>query len=94
VAGPAPTLDGDGDSIRAVAGGRGPPRWSASIGSTSLDGVQVVEFATFFAAPYGHRLLSDLGADVIKVEAWPAIRCARWPRSSREETGATTSPST
>ena len=37
--------------------------------ASPLDGVRVVEFATFFAAPYGHRLLSDLGAEVTKVEA-------------------------
>jgi crotonobetainyl-CoA:carnitine CoA-transferase CaiB-like acyl-CoA transferase len=70
LAGPAPTLDEDGDAIRA--GGW----WSPGLAPVGrvhrlehpLDGVHVVEFATFFAAPYGHRLLSDLGADVIKVE--------------------------
>jgi len=33
-----------------------------------LDGVRVVELATFFASPYANRFLRDLGADVIKVE--------------------------
>jgi crotonobetainyl-CoA:carnitine CoA-transferase CaiB-like acyl-CoA transferase len=70
VAGAAPTLDEDGDAIRA----RG--WWSPGLAPIAgvdplahpLEGVRVAEFATFFAAPYGHRLLSDLGADVVKVE--------------------------
>ncbi len=33
-----------------------------------LEGVKVVDFSSFFAVGYGGRLLSDLGADVIKVE--------------------------
>ncbi|BAV63662.1 CaiB/BaiF CoA transferase family protein [Sphingobium cloacae] len=33
-----------------------------------LEGVRVVDFSSFFAVGYGGRLLSDLGADVIKVE--------------------------
>lgn len=34
-----------------------------------LEGVKVVELATFIAAPCAARYLADLGADVIKVEA-------------------------
>ena len=34
-----------------------------------LDGVKVVELATFIAAPSTARFLADLGADVIKIEA-------------------------
>ena len=34
-----------------------------------LEGVKVVELATFIAAPCTARFLADLGADVIKVEA-------------------------
>ncbi len=70
IAGPAPALDEDGADIRA----RGwwshglPPVTGVEPLAHPLDGVRVAEFATFFAAPYGHRLLSDLGADVIKVE--------------------------
>ncbi len=70
ISGPAPRLDKDGPAVRdagwasaglpTVTGGAPLP--------TPLDGIRVVEFATFFAAPYGHRLLSDLGADVVKVE--------------------------
>jgi crotonobetainyl-CoA:carnitine CoA-transferase CaiB-like acyl-CoA transferase len=33
-----------------------------------LDGLRVIDFSAFFATAYGARLLSDLGADVIKVE--------------------------
>ena len=34
-----------------------------------LEGVKVLELATFIAAPCCARLLADLGAEVIKVEA-------------------------
>ena len=34
-----------------------------------LEGMTVVELSTFVAAPVGARLLADLGATVIKVEA-------------------------
>jgi crotonobetainyl-CoA:carnitine CoA-transferase CaiB-like acyl-CoA transferase len=33
-----------------------------------LDGIRILDFSAFFATGYGARLLSDLGADVIKVE--------------------------
>ena len=35
----------------------------------ALDGVKVVELATFIAAPACARFLADQGADVIKVES-------------------------
>ena len=37
-------------------------------GALPLDGVTVLEFGTYYAAPYGATLLTDLGARVIKVE--------------------------
>jgi crotonobetainyl-CoA:carnitine CoA-transferase CaiB-like acyl-CoA transferase len=37
------------------------PRWP-------LEGLRVIDFSGFFATAFGARLLSDLGADVIKVE--------------------------
>ncbi len=33
-----------------------------------LAGIKVVDFASFFATAYGSKILSDLGADVIKIE--------------------------
>ena len=33
-----------------------------------LEGITVVDFASFFATAYGSKILSDLGADVIKIE--------------------------
>src|SRR5690606_7594929 len=44
--------------------GRPPDRPS----SRPLKGVRIVELATWFASPSGNRLLSDLGADAIKIE--------------------------
>jgi crotonobetainyl-CoA:carnitine CoA-transferase CaiB-like acyl-CoA transferase len=44
-----------------------------------LEGIKVVDVSSFFAVGYGGRLLSDLGADVIKVETPAATRCARCP---------------
>ena len=70
IGGPAPTLDADGPAFGSVAGasaGLEPARHRRSL-ATPLDGIRIVEFSTFFAAPYGDRLLSGLGAEVIKVE--------------------------
>ena len=37
--------------------------------SRALDGVTVLEFANYVSGPYAGMLLSDLGAEVIKVES-------------------------
>ncbi|MEU4837756.1 CaiB/BaiF CoA transferase family protein [Nocardia testacea] len=48
------------------------PRWapapSAARVSAPLEGVRILDFSSYFATGFGARLLSDLGADVIKVE--------------------------
>ena len=35
----------------------------------ALEGIRVVELATYVAAPSGGRVLADWGAEVIKVES-------------------------
>lgn len=47
-----------------------------------LEGVKVLELATFIAAPCCARFLADLGAEVIKVEAPAGDPCAT-PLSTR-----------
>jgi crotonobetainyl-CoA:carnitine CoA-transferase CaiB-like acyl-CoA transferase len=65
----SPSLDADGDELRAApwlkkpssaATGRGP--------RPALDDLVVLELGTFFAAPFGCTVLRELGARVIKVE--------------------------
>jgi len=63
----APRLDADRDVL---------DRWEPYVGpepapsapSLPLEGVTILELGTFFAAPYGATLMSDLGARVIKIE--------------------------
>ena len=64
-------LDADGTTPAPSTGGEAvglePAPGDAPL-ATHSTACAIVEFATFFAAPYGDRLLSDLGAEVIKVE--------------------------
>jgi crotonobetainyl-CoA:carnitine CoA-transferase CaiB-like acyl-CoA transferase len=68
---PAPVL---GQHTAAVAAGQGPVSAVTDSMLTGqplagpLAGLRVIDFSAFFATAYGARLLSDLGADVIKVE--------------------------
>ncbi len=71
---PAPVL---GQHTAAVAAGETPASAIADAALTDeplagmqgpLAGLRVIDFSAFFATAYGARLLSDLGADVIKVE--------------------------
>ena len=66
----APALDEHGDAVRS--GARESPVVDGTEGAAPtappLDGLTVLELGTYFAAPYGATLLTDLGARVIKIE--------------------------
>jgi crotonobetainyl-CoA:carnitine CoA-transferase CaiB-like acyl-CoA transferase len=66
----APALDEHGDELRAEAAAAAPAHATVPDAGDAppLTGVTVVELGTYFAAPYGATLLTDLGARVIKVE--------------------------
>ncbi len=70
IAAPAPVLGADTNAIRSA--GWESPGLPVVTGQAPLPspmaGVRIAEFATFFAAPYSNRLLSDLGAEVVKIE--------------------------
>jgi crotonobetainyl-CoA:carnitine CoA-transferase CaiB-like acyl-CoA transferase len=66
---PAARKDEHGDMLRRWAAEPSPPfaGRGKKLGS-ALEGIRVLDFSSFFATAYGSKLLSDLGADVIKVE--------------------------
>ena len=67
----APMLDADGATLRAalpVAPAALPTPTKAADDAPPLAGITVIELGTYYAAPYGSTLLTDLGARVIKVE--------------------------
>jgi crotonobetainyl-CoA:carnitine CoA-transferase CaiB-like acyl-CoA transferase len=71
---PAPLL---GEHTEEVLSGLAQPRRRAAVapkqrttvGRPPFEGIRVLDFGAYFAGPYGAKLLSDFGADVIKVEA-------------------------
>jgi len=57
-----------------------------------FSGLKVVDLASFIAGPSAAVILSDFGADVIKVEP-PLATCGEWcTRSRRSLTRGTTIP--
>ena len=67
---PAPGLGSDTVTASWEAAPRQPVAEPAVTGSTApLAGVTVVEFGTYYAAPYAGAILADFGARVIKVES-------------------------
>ena len=66
---PAPVVGADDDRLGGLLAG--PLRTSSaptrSLGSP-LEGLRILDLSAFFATAFGARLLSDLGADVIKIE--------------------------
>ena len=71
---PAPTVGQHNDRIsefpRTVKGASGAtaPVAGGAPPAHALDGLRILDFSSFFATAYGAKILSDLGADVIKVE--------------------------
>ena len=66
---PAPIIGADNDRIGDLLVGDGQPTLAPTrtIGSP-LEGLRILDLSAFFATAFGARLLSDLGADVIKIE--------------------------
>ena len=82
--GPAPAIGADTAPILAGLDGAAPPalRPASAPPRAPLEGLQVLEFASYIAGPYATALLADLGARVIKVEpvTGDAYRVMSFPR--------------
>ena len=82
--GPAPALGADTAAVLSGLDGEAPPapRPVSTPPRAPLEGLQVLEFASYIAGPYATALLADLGARVIKVEpvTGDAYRVMSFPR--------------
>lgn len=67
---PAPALDADHSILASLAkdSASGLVRLDEAPVKPPLDGVTIVELGTYYAAPFGATVLTDLGARVIKIE--------------------------
>ena len=67
---PPPGLDEHGEALRREAESAGPAPAAPVSPSPSLplEGVTIVELGSFYAAPFGITMLTDLGARVLKIE--------------------------
>jgi crotonobetainyl-CoA:carnitine CoA-transferase CaiB-like acyl-CoA transferase len=76
---PAPALGQHNDQLAKLlappassatpASPAGPASGASDAPRQALAGVRILDFSSFFATAYGAKLLGDLGADVIKIEA-------------------------
>ena len=68
---PPPAVGQHTEEVRASLASTPPKTATAADGSTRrfpLDGIRVLDFGTALAGPFGPMIMSDLGADVIKVD--------------------------